>query len=208
MTEPAKIFIPRTAIDAIMQLNIAEVIGEYVKLKHAGHDYKGLCPFHNEKTPSFTVSPAKQMFKCFGCGEGGNVIQFVMKHDRLTFPEAAKKLADRYNIPVQADSGNVRRVEVQPGEAKEFDYIKLPATRESVRGIISRGVLAYMDENFGTATDTIMEQTLKEYGFVPLSEYSFTKPGSDDKPDEQGKLFKVTIKSTPAQPVFLFQMEG
>lgn len=78
--------------------NIVEVISQYVDLKKTGSNYVGLCPFHNEKTPSFTVSPDKQLFHCFGCNAGGDVISFVMKIDNMNFPEAIKKLADRAGI--------------------------------------------------------------------------------------------------------------
>lgn len=78
--------------------DIVEVISQYVDLKKAGSNYVGLCPFHNEKTPSFTVSPDKQLFHCFGCNAGGDVISFVMKIDNMNFPEAIKKLADRAGI--------------------------------------------------------------------------------------------------------------
>lgn len=82
----------RTAAD------IVQVVGDRVALKKAGKNFVGLCPFHAEKTPSFTVSPDKQMYHCFGCGAGGNVIGFLMKVDGLTFPEAVKTLAGRYGI--------------------------------------------------------------------------------------------------------------
>lgn len=80
--------------------DIVDVISSYVKLQKKGSSYFGLCPFHNEKSPSFSVSAGKQMFYCFGCGEGGNVFSFLMKYDSLTFPEAARVLADRAGIDV------------------------------------------------------------------------------------------------------------
>lgn len=83
--------------------DILEVIGEYVKLDKKGKDYFGLCPFHREKTPSFSVAPAKQMFYCFGCGKGGNVIQFIMYAENLDFVEAVKFLADRARIQLPED---------------------------------------------------------------------------------------------------------
>ncbi|MDA8124844.1 MAG: DNA primase [Deltaproteobacteria bacterium] len=80
--------------------DIASLIGEYVTLKKAGKNFLGLCPFHREKTPSFTVSPEKQMFYCFGCGEGGNVFSFLMKLNHLTFPEAARHLAAKVGVNI------------------------------------------------------------------------------------------------------------
>ena len=78
--------------------DIVSVIGKYVRLKRTGSGYTGLCPFHNEKTPSFHVNPARQMYKCFGCGVGGNVLTFVMEYENLTFPEAMEMLAEEAGI--------------------------------------------------------------------------------------------------------------
>ena len=78
--------------------DIVDVVSSYVKIQKRGAQYMGLCPFHNEKTPSFSVSPSKQMYYCFGCGAGGNVITFIMQYENLTFIEALKFLAERSNI--------------------------------------------------------------------------------------------------------------
>ena len=86
--------------------DILEIISDAVVLKKAGRNYLGLCPFHSEKTPSFTVSPDKQMFYCFGCGEGGNVFTFVMKQEGIVFPEAVRFLAKRYGIVIVDQSSN------------------------------------------------------------------------------------------------------
>src|SRR5689334_666509 len=83
------------------RLDILDVVGSFVKLKRRGANYLGLCPFHNEKTPSFTVSPSKEIFKCFGCGKSGNTISFVMEHEKLSYVEALRWLAARYNIEVE-----------------------------------------------------------------------------------------------------------
>jgi len=80
---------------------ITEVVQEFVSLKKRGVNYLGLCPFHNEKTPSFTVSPAKGIFKCFGCGKGGNSVNFIMEHEHLSYPEALKWLAKKYHIEIE-----------------------------------------------------------------------------------------------------------
>jgi len=93
--------IPREFIDDLLdRADVAEIIGERVKLTRAGREYKGLCPFHQEKTPSFTVSPAKGFFHCFGCGTHGSALSFLMQHDRLDFPAAVEALADRYGLEV------------------------------------------------------------------------------------------------------------
>ena len=84
--------------EVISQNDIVEVISEYVTLKKSGRNYMGLCPFHREKSPSFCVSMDKQIFKCFGCSEGGNVITFIMKTENVDFWEAIEMLSERANI--------------------------------------------------------------------------------------------------------------
>jgi DNA primase len=94
--------IDRATVDKIMEAtNIVDVVGEFVNLRKAGVNYKGLCPFHDDKTPSFMVSPARQICKCFACGEGGNAVNFLMKHEQITYPEALRWLAKKYNIEIQ-----------------------------------------------------------------------------------------------------------
>jgi DNA primase len=94
--------IQRETIDNILSAaRIEEVIGDFVMLKRRGANLLGLCPFHNEKTPSFTVSPAKGIYKCFGCGKAGNSVNFVMEHEHFSYPEALKYLAKKYNIEVE-----------------------------------------------------------------------------------------------------------
>ena len=93
--------IDRATVDKIMDaVNIVDVVGEFVNLRKAGVNYKGLCPFHDDKTPSFMVSPARQICKCFACGEGGNAVNFLMKHEQITYPEALRWLAKKYNIEI------------------------------------------------------------------------------------------------------------
>jgi DNA primase len=93
--------------------DIVSVVGEYVRLKKAGASYKGLCPFHNEKSPSFTVSPSRNGFHCFGCGKGGNVITFVMEMEKMPFPEALRRLADRAGValPQPREEAGAREAE-------------------------------------------------------------------------------------------------
>lgn len=92
---------PQTIQTILETAHIEEVIGEFVQLRKRGVNLIGLCPFHNEKTPSFTVSPSKNLFKCFGCGKGGNSLKFIMEHERLTYVEALRFLAGRYNIEIE-----------------------------------------------------------------------------------------------------------
>lgn len=94
--------ISQTTIQQILsRIDIIDVVGSYVKLKKRGTNYLGLCPFHNEKTPSFTVSANKEIYKCFGCGKSGNTISFLMEHEKFSYVEALRWLANRYNIEVE-----------------------------------------------------------------------------------------------------------
>src|SRR3954465_9149040 len=81
--------------------DIVEIIGAVVPLKRAGTNFVGLCPFHREKTPSFNVSPSRQMFRCFGCGKGGDVFRFLMDYENLTFPESMRRLAVCHNVGIK-----------------------------------------------------------------------------------------------------------
>src|SRR2546423_1977470 len=111
--------IPTQTIEQIAAANdIVEVIGTYFPLKRAGSTFKALCPFHQEKTPSFTVSPSRQTFHCFGCGAGGSVFRFVMDYEHLDFPAAVKKLATRVGIPVIEERGLSRDDEDRQHEAR------------------------------------------------------------------------------------------
>ncbi len=92
---------PQTIQQITQRIDIIDVVGEFVKLKKRGTNYIGNCPFHNEKTPSFTVSPAKEIYKCFGCGKSGNTITFLMEHEKYSYVESLKWLAARYNIEIE-----------------------------------------------------------------------------------------------------------
>lgn len=112
--------INKNDIDTVLAAsNIVDIVAQTVKLKRTGSNYTGLCPFHNEKTPSFSVSETKQIFKCFGCGKGGNVFAYIMQRDNITFPEAIKQVAKHYNITIN---------EEQPSEAEQQQQME----RESV----------------------------------------------------------------------------
>src|SRR5437763_6620092 len=103
---------PQPFIDDLrLHANIVQVVQEYVPLKRAGTTYKGLCPFHSEKTPSFHVNPEKGFFHCFGCGVGGDVFKFVELHEKLDFPEAVRMLAQKFAValPEAADDEGTRR---------------------------------------------------------------------------------------------------
>ena len=102
--------------------DIVEIVGEHVALRPAGRSYKGLCPFHAERTPSFTVSPERQLFYCFGCGAGGNVFTFLMKHLGLSFPEAVRQLAERVGLGPEVERALARTG--RPGEAPALGRLR------------------------------------------------------------------------------------
>ena len=155
--------IPKETIDKIVQESrIEEVIGDFVALKKRGVNMLGNCPFHNEKTPSFTVSPAKGIYKCFGCGVSGNSINFIMEHEQMSYPEALKYLAKKYSIEIQEK-------EVSSEEKKKIDkreslflisqfakeqFIKNLQTTDEGKSVglgyfKSRGISSEMIEKFG-----------------------------------------------------------
>jgi DNA primase len=106
--------IPQETIAQIFETaRVEEVVGDFVHLKKKGTNLWGLCPFHNEKTPSFSVSPAKGIYKCFGCGEGGNSVNFIMKHEQQTYPEALRYLAKKYNIEIEEEEQTEEQIEEQ-----------------------------------------------------------------------------------------------
>ncbi len=140
-------YIPEEKVSEILGISdIVAVISESVILKQSGRNYLGLCPFHSEKTPSFSVSPEKQIFHCFGCGAGGNVFSFLMKYHGISFPEAARMLADRYHITVQTAS-------LDPAVKKEF------ALRENLFRL-NKEVMAYFQH---TLADTDKGRKAREY---------------------------------------------
>lgn len=126
--------IPQQTIDQIMEAaHIEEVIGEFVQLKKAGSSYKGLSPFSNEKTPSFMVSPSKGIFKDFSSGKGGNVVTFLMEHERMTYPEALRFLAEKYNIEIEE-------------EAPSPEAVQEKSDRENLSVVMSYAQRVFTDE--------------------------------------------------------------
>src|SRR5882762_7296452 len=91
----------QTIQQILSRIDIIEIVGGFVRLKKRGTNYLGLCPFHNEKTPSFTVSPVKEIYKCFGCGRSGNTISFLMEHEKYSYAEALRWLAAKYNVEIE-----------------------------------------------------------------------------------------------------------
>ena len=155
--------IPQEVIDEVLRRHeISETVGKYVHLTKNGKYLKGLCPFHSEKTPSFTVTPEKQIFHCYGCGKGGNVIKFVMEMEGETFPEAVKQLAEEAGIPVSWTSYNAEEAspvqkekrllqEAHEYSAKLYHYLlqNLEAARPAKAYLQSRGLGDALIEQFG-----------------------------------------------------------
>ncbi len=161
------IFIPEDKILEIKNAaDIVEMVSEVVHLKKAGKNFVGLCPFHTEKTPSFTVSPEKQIFYCFGCGAGGNIFSFLMKNDGLAFPEAARSLAKRYGIDIPRRSLTPEQKK-RMGERESLLKINRQAmdffSRALRRGASGRTAMAYLHKR-GLSSEIIARFNI---GYAP-----------------------------------------
>lgn len=149
--------IPEDVIEKIKSENdIVDVISNTVKLKRSGRNYMGLCPFHNEKSPSFSVSADKQIYKCFGCGEAGNVITFVMKTRNLSFVDAVKVLAERINMNLDyLEKGNSKKKDINDKllqlnvEAARFFFRNLNSNKRAKNYFTGRGILESTIRSFG-----------------------------------------------------------
>ena len=148
--------IPQSFInDLVGKVDIVEVIGSRITLKKTGKNYSGLCPFHNEKTPSFSVSPDKQFFHCFGCQESGTALGFVMLHDRLGFVEAVEALAGSIGLDVPREK-NSSPTERQPdsellealSKATDFYKTQLRSSEPAKQYLQSRGVSGALARDF------------------------------------------------------------
>lgn len=148
--------ISKDVIQKVKESNdILDVISERVRLKRSGRYYMGLCPFHNEKSPSFTVTPNKQIYKCFGCGEAGNVITFVMKTRNLPFVDAVHLLADRANIEVTYENGEAPKKDAKEElykinvDAARYFFNNLRKNKKALNYLQNRGLLQKTINNFG-----------------------------------------------------------
>lgn len=141
--------IPQDVIDEIAaRLNILDVISQYVPLKRRGANYIGLCPFHNEKTPSFTVSPSKQFYHCFGCGAGGNLFSFIMKLEHLSFPEAVHRLAKEAGVYVpERSQSSTELVKIREKE-RLFELNELAASfyKRALKATPGKPFLEYLQK--------------------------------------------------------------
>jgi len=132
-------------------LDVVDVVGNYVELKKSGTNFKGLCPFHDEKSPSFMVSPSKQIYHCFGCSAGGDSIKFVMEYEKLSYPEAIEKLASQYNITLNYTKGSgVAQTSSRVLEQIQAWFVKLlDRHNDSLEYLKKRGVYSSSIEKFG-----------------------------------------------------------
>jgi len=190
-----------TAERVKQQADIVRVVGEYVRLKKTGKDFSGLCPFHQEKTPSFTVSPIKQIFYCFGCGKGGDIFNFVMEMERCEFPDALRLVAEKCGIsipkpkpssPAERAQSSVRTTLVEiHGEAQTFFVKQLQGTAEGklARAYLEdRGLDKTTTERFGigyapSGGDTLLRHMKGKYAEKLLAESGLVSRG------EGGRLF-------------------
>ena len=172
--------IPQDFIDDLIQrADIAEIIGARVQLKKAGREYKAPCPFHNEKTPSFTVSPAKGFYHCFGCGAHGTALGFLMEFDRLEFVEAIEELAQQLGVEVPRDERAENLTPVAPvynvlAEAVRYYRTALNDSEQAIAYLKSRGLNRDIAEEFGI-------------GFAPDS-WDYLLRRFDDRPEIQRNL--------------------
>jgi DNA primase len=173
--------IDRPTIERILDAaQIVDVVQEFVPLKKRGVNYLGLCPFHNEKTPSFTVSPSKEIFKCFGCGKVGNSVNFVMEHEHLTYPEALKYLAKKYHIEVVEKELSREELEKQ-NERESLLIVSSYAARQFSENLfqtdegMSVGLTYFKERGF-------RQDTLKKFevGYSFEKRDAFTKKALED----------------------------
>lgn len=136
--------------------DIVDIVSETVRLKRSGRNYMGLCPFHNDKSPSFSVSQDKQIYKCFSCGEAGNVVTFVMKQKNMNFVESLKYLADKANIPLELGKGEPSQLTKRKEllykvnvEAGRFFFYNLMKNKESKEYFLNRGIKEVTIKRFG-----------------------------------------------------------
>ena len=189
---------PEEIVEEVRQKNdIVDVISTYVKLKKTGSNYMGLCPFHNEKSPSFSVSQSKQMYYCFGCGVGGNVFTFIMEYENFSFVEALKMLAERSGVqlPSEQQSPEARRqadirnqiLEINKEAAKYYVYqLKSPQGEQALSYLKGRG---------------LSETTIRQFGLGYSNKYSddlyqyLKSKGYEDQILKESGLFSISEKN-------------
>jgi len=143
--------ITQDSIEALKaRLDVVDVVGSYIELKKAGTNFKAPCPFHDEKSPSFVVSPSKQIYHCFGCGAGGDSVRFVMEYEKLNYPEALEKLADNYNFSLSYTTNNYNKPKSKLMEVVNNWYQNLFLSNQTALSYIKeRGIYESSVEKFG-----------------------------------------------------------
>jgi len=143
--------ITQDSIEALKaRLDVVDVVGSYIELKKAGTNFKAPCPFHDEKSPSFVVSPSKQIYHCFGCGAGGDSVRFVMEYEKLNYPEALEKLADSYNFSLSYTTNNYNKPKSKLMEVVNSWYQNLFLSNQTALSYIKeRGIYESSVEKFG-----------------------------------------------------------
>jgi len=177
--------IPQRFIDDLLgRVDVVEVVGERVQLKKAGRNYSGLCPFHQEKTPSFTVSADKQFYHCFGCGANGNALRFLMEYDKLPFPEAVEHLAGRLGIEVPREGADDPRAQQREKKRKEGvnllelaasfyrERLKMQEGQSAQRYLSGRGLSDEVIKTYGIGYAPAGWEALKQH----LSERGIGEP--------------------------------
>jgi DNA primase len=162
--------ISKATIDKVFEQSLVEeVVGDFVQLKKSGSNFKGLSPFSNEKTPSFVVSPVKQIWKDFSSGKGGNAVAFLMEHEHFTYPEAIKYLARKYNIEIEETQ--ISQIDKQKSSEKESLFVVSDYAKDFFKETLfnsedgkSIGLSYFRERGF-------TDQTIKSYdlGYLPES---------------------------------------
>ena len=190
--------IPQDVIDNIINTaNIVDVIGDYVKLKKAGVNYKGVCPFHGDKDASLVVSPAKNIWKCFGCGKGGNVITFVKEHEGISFFEAVKLVASKYNITVpERELTDDERKKTKEREALQIcltfaqeTFTAFLKKKEAAEYLETRGITPNILSKYGAGYSSSMFTALTELGSQKGYDMATMEKAGLITRKEDGKIF-------------------
>ena len=163
--------ITEDSIEALKaRLDVVDVVGSYVELKKAGVNYKSPCPFHDEKSPSFVVSPQKQIYHCFGCGAGGDSVRFVMEYEKLNYPEALEKLADTYNFTLSYTDNKHNKPRSQVMDKLQEWYSSLLPSKQTASAYVhERGIYESSIEKFGIGYAPDSNATInyiKSHGFT------------------------------------------
>ncbi len=155
------------------RVDIVDVVGNYIELKKKGSSFSGLCPFHDEKSPSFSVNPQKQFFYCFGCQVGGDSINFVMNYEKLTYPEAIEKLAQEYNFTLHyTEKSSTRSRSKLLQRVQEFYSKELNTTPDALEYLRERGVHESSIESFGIGYAPSSQRTI---GFLKQQHFSMAE---------------------------------